>query len=310
MNIKPVEFLNTTLPAKKAFQIPTPPQYPKLHTLSIINGKRGGGKTVCVTNYLKKMLAEGLLDKIFVVTPTYQSNREIWSICELTERDCRPPSLNVLSEIVSEMEAIKEEWDDFERQLDLYKQFQDYMDHPTADIDEEKLILFYEHGYVDVPHVEKPKWKYQRGDEEAHPPRFAVVLDDCLNAEVMRRPSAGLVNFCIRHRHICGGLGCSVFMLVQTYCGRGGIDRAIRENTTHLYLFRIADIKQIKKVYEECDLNLEFDEFLGMLKLAHDVPFNFLMIDFNPDDPTEQFRNGWNEFLIPPSLGQKNILDE
>jgi hypothetical protein len=37
------------------------------------------------------------------------------------------------------------------------------------------------------------------------------------------------------------GLGISIFMLVQSYCANGGVARAIRENTTHLLLFKIND---------------------------------------------------------------------
>jgi hypothetical protein len=313
MNKVPCKFLETTLPPKKAFAIDVPPDYPKLHTLSVINGKRGGGKTVCVVNYLKKLLDEGLMDKVWVVTPTYYSNKDIWKICYLDEEDCRQPSITVLTEIVTEMEEIKEEWDEYERQMELYKDFEAYMADPTHEVDELKLLKFFENGYVDIPYVKKPVWKYERKGEAVHPPRFAVVLDDCLSSPVMRKPTAGLVNFAIRHRHVCDGLGCSLFMLVQTYCARGGIDRAIRENTTHLYLFRIADMNQIKRIHEECDLPIQFEEFVGMLQEVHSVPFNFLLIDFNPETPEQQYRNGWNEYLIPPSVAAGkplNLLDE
>jgi len=296
------QFLDTQLPDKQAFAIDVPEDYPKLHTLSIVNGKRGGGKTVCTVNYLKKCRDEGLIDKVWVVTPTYHSNSEIWKICYLEESDCHQPSVTILSEIVQEMEAIKKEWDDYESDMLLYAEFLKYMEDPAHKISEDKLLLFYEHGYNDEPYMEKPHWRLAKEGEEPHPPRFAIVLDDCLNSDVMRKPTAGLVNFCIRHRHVCGGLGCSIFMLTQSYCSRGGVDRAIRENTTHLYLFRICDQNQIKKIFEECDLPIEFEEFEEMLRMAHSVPYNFLQIDFCPNDPLKKYRNGWNEYLVPASL--------
>ena len=296
------QFIDTKLPEKQAFAIDVPEDYPKLHTLSIVNGKRGGGKTVCTVNYLKKCRDEKLIDKIWVVTPTYHSNSEIWRICYLEEKDCQQPSINVLKNILSEMEEIKEEWDEYVSQCILYKEFLKYIEDPEHYISEDKLLTFFKDGYSDVPYMEKPSWRFAENGEEAHPPRFAIVLDDCLNSDVMRKPTAGLVNFCIRHRHVCGGLGCSVFMLTQSYCSRGGVDRAIRENTTHLYLFRICDQNQIKKIFEECDLPIEFEEFEEMLKIAHATPFNFLHIDFCPTDPLKKYRNGWNEFLVPASL--------
>jgi hypothetical protein len=295
-------FLDTQLPDKQAFAIEVPEDYPKLHTLSIVNGKRGGGKTVCTVNYLKKCRDEGLIDKIYVCTPTYHSNSEIWRMCYLEEKDCYQPSVTVLQEFMDDMETHKEEWTDYEAEMILYREYLKYMEDPAHQISEDKLLLFYQHGYNDEPYMEKPVWKWEKEGEEPHPPRFAIVLDDCLNSDVMRKPTAGLVNFCIRHRHICGGLGCSVFMLTQSYCSRGGVDRAIRENTTHLYLFRICDQNQIKKIFEECDLPIEYEEFEEMLKIAHSEPFNFLHIDFCPSDPLKKYRNGWNEYLVPASL--------
>ena len=45
----------TILPKKGAFTIETEDDYPRLHTLCIASGKRGGGKSVCIANYLKKL---------------------------------------------------------------------------------------------------------------------------------------------------------------------------------------------------------------------------------------------------------------
>ena len=71
---------------------------------------------------------------------------------------------------------------------------------------------------------------------------------------------------CIKHRHIGKGLGISIFMLVQSYCAQGGINRAIRENCTLLLLFKLNQDAQIKKLYSETDLDMTEEQFIDMCK--------------------------------------------
>ena len=82
MDIKKTKISNFGIkpPKKSAFSIDTPRDIPKLHTLMVFSGKRGGGKSVAMTNYLKKLLDLKLIDKIILLTPTWHSNKEIYSI--------------------------------------------------------------------------------------------------------------------------------------------------------------------------------------------------------------------------------------
>mgnify|MGYP001171042541 FL=1 len=290
--------IETELPEKQAFGIETDDDFIKLHTLMILNGKRGGGKTTALVNFLRECRDRNYYDKIWVVTPTYHSNKEIWSICGLTEKDCREPAVTVLHEILKEMEDEKALWDDHCEQCLIYEKFKTDEEKQVEDIDAHVLVNYHERGLFNNLAPTRPKWKYP----EEQPPRFAVVLDDCLNSPIMARPTAGLVNLAIRHRHVCGGLGTSLFFLVQSYSAQGGVPRPIRENTTHLLLFRIADVNQLKKIKVESDLCITNNEFADLLGICHAEPFQFLMIDFAPKLPDRQFRKGWNTYLIVDSL--------
>ena len=55
MKVKKINKFKTQLPSKTAFSIDTEPDFPKLHTLCIASGKRGGGKSVAIANLVKKM---------------------------------------------------------------------------------------------------------------------------------------------------------------------------------------------------------------------------------------------------------------
>lgn len=282
------------LPKKGAFTIETEPDFPKLHSLCIASGKRGGGKSVAISNILKKCKDKNYFDKILLVTPTYNSNKQIWDICDIEEDDVHEPESGIIKKIIKIVEAEKEEYDKYLLDLEIYNKFQKDNKKAINKIDPELMITYYERGYFNTEGIiEKPVWKYPIDQ----PPRIALILDDCLSIPVMSRPTEGLTNLCIRHRHIADGLGLSIFMLVQSYCCQGGVSRVIRENVTLLLLFKLKDENQKKKIIEEAGLDITLDKFDEMFNYCHSEPFNYLMIDFNPKDKSKQFRRNFDEYL-------------
>ena len=148
--------------------------------------------------------------------------------------------------------------------------------------------------YQDYDFFEKPpEWKYT----SEVPPRLGVIIDDSLGTPLLSKPSAGLINLCIKHRHVGKGLGISIFMLVQRYCAQGGLNRAIRKNCTMLLLFKLNQDAQIKKLYEEADLEMSEQDFINLCKEVHKIDYNFLLMDFAPKSPEMRFRSGWDNVL-------------
>lgn len=292
----------TDVPEKSAFEIPTDYDFPKLHTLCIASGKRGGGKSVAIANFIKTCKSKGYYDKVFLITPTYDSNKSIWGIASINEEDVFEPSVNVLKKIISIVEAEREEWDNFLFEKEEYEKFSRDISSQEF-IPDDTLMRYSELGFLDDR--KRPTWKYS----QEVPPRLGVIIDDCLGTDLLAKPSAGLVNLCIKHRHIGKGLGISIFMLVQSYCAQGGLNRAIRENTTMLLLFKINQEAQIKKLYEESDLDMTEEQFIQMCKEVHSKEFNFLMMDFNPKENSMKFRSGWDT-IIEPSLITNDTLND
>ena len=54
MKFKKINKFSTELPKNSAFSIETDDDFPKLHTLCIASGKRGGGKSVAIANLVRK----------------------------------------------------------------------------------------------------------------------------------------------------------------------------------------------------------------------------------------------------------------
>ena len=306
MDIKP--------PKKGAFQIPVDENFPKMHCLCVFNGRRGSGKSVAVANLVKMGKERGYIDKCWLISPTYYSNKEIWDMADIKGEDeqhrgkggtmeDRPseviePTTKCLKEVVKRIDAERAEWEHHLTMQKRYKEFKkdvtkDRFAQDLYDIDPHKLIDYHEMGFLE--NDKPPKWKYDHDG----PARCCIILDDVIGTDLMK-PSAGLMNFCIKHRHLGKGTGCSVFLLSQSYCCIGGIPRPIRENCTHLFLFKMKDENQLEKIHQEigCDANLEkFDE---VFKYATDEQHCFLTIDFTVknDEEDKRFRKCFNEYLM------------
>lgn len=287
MKTKNLNIIKTKLPSKGAFTIETQYDFPKMHQLMVVSGKRGSGKSVAITNFLRECKNKHYLDKIYLISPTYYSNKQIWDICDIQPEDVYDVEKGVIKNIIKSVESDKKEWDDFLYQKELYKKYQ--RDKNLEYVNDDLLIQYNDFNFFE----KKPKWKYP----VEQPPRIAVILDDCLSTDVMARPSEGLVNLAIKHRHIADGLGISLILLTQTYCGVSGISRIVRENVTSLVLFAVHDENQIKKIYSELNLKLEYPKFLELLEFCHNEPHGFIFIDFSPKEEKYQFRKGWNELI-------------
>lgn len=290
--------IDIQMPKTNPYVFDTDDDFIKMPALICVNGKRHSGKTLSVVNYVREMKNRHYCDRCLVITPTYASNKTTWDIAEIDEEDVYEPTKYVLKDIKKFIQDEKEEWDLFLEMKEKYKEYQKMVKKQNLNVEDENLIkelLNYEElGFFDEP----PKWKYRK----EVPPRLTLVIDDCMGTDIML-PSAGLTKFVIAHRH-WSCIGISVFMLVQSYtAGAGqGLARPIREQTTQLWLFKIAQENQLKKVFEESDLEIDYEKYLELCNQVHSVPYNFLMIDFNAKDPEKKYRNGFKEFIKMENL--------
>jgi hypothetical protein len=287
-------------PKKGAFTIETSPDFFKMHMLALFSGKRGGGKSVAVANLIRVCKERGYLDRVILITPTFESNKEIWAICGVTKLgpDVMEPSRGVLAQVTAAIEAEADEWDRFLEEKREWQRVQRDLESGkdlSAVWSEAALLRYHGFGWFDAAAPKRPVWKYK----EERPPRLAAVIDDCMGTDLLL-PSAGLVNICIKHRHLGRGLGCSVFMLVQSYCAQGGIARPIRENCTLLALFKMRDMNQRAKLLEEADLGLTEAQFAALTDYAWSKPYGFLTVDFSPKQEDMRFRSGFEEILSVP----------
>ena len=203
----------------------------------ILNGRRNAGKTTAITNYLNILQKEKLIDRILVITPTYESNRKNWEALKIDRDDVFEPSKDVIKKILEIIKSESDEYDAYKHNKKLYNEVIN-SDVPIHRMSPAVIKMMIESN------GSEPISKY--GTDV--PPRLFVVLDDCLGWDIYK-PSAGLTKFVQSHRHH-HKIGISVAMLVQTYCTKeAGVARPIRENCTLLCLWKVKDQGQLARIH-------------------------------------------------------------
>ena len=285
MRSKFVRGMDIELIHKSGYSPPTPENIPKLHSLMILNGRRNAGKTTAISNYLHILKNNKLIDRIFVITPTYESNKKNWEALGIDRSDVIEPTKDSIKTILGHIKQESEDWDEY---LEKKKKWEQIV---NTDIPFHLMPLPAQQMLVENGGRE-PEWKYA----QERPPVLFLVLDDCLGWDIYL-PSAGLTKFVQSHRHH-HKIGISVAMLVQTYATKeAGVARPIRENTTLLCLWKVKDQNQLKKIHEEVGNDVSLEKFDQMLEYATNKPFGFLTIDFCPKKPEYAFRANFNEYL-------------
>ena len=283
------------LPKHGPQKIETPPDQIGMHALVIATAKRGGGKTVAVTNLCKNLVKDKALDRLLVVSPTWGSNKHMFEGLPVEESDIHhEPGPPVVPDVVGKVEEEMKDWKAYKEKAKLRKQLEAALRACRSDAD---IINISPQLLIDAFNLDvfqqPPKHKYN-----GKRPVLGLFIDDSQATKLFN--SAAFQNMVLKHRHIGDGLGISIFMAVQTYSAQtGGMPKALRENCTHLLLFRTKSQPVLKQIAEENDLSE--DQFMPLYEYAtgsddHD----FLFIDFNPKTHDRKFRKNFNQYIVVP----------
>ncbi len=209
------------VPKDSAFRIETPPDFIKLHCLMLAVAKRGGGKTVALTSMLRTMQRHKLLDRMLLVTPTYESNKDMYKGLPLEEEDIfqDPRDKSIVPRIIEIVENEMRAWEEYQEKIKLRKELEKALKGTKSQSDIYKLnpqLLIDSFNY-DILNSEPPTHKYK-----GRRPVIALFVDDAQGSGLLN--DKVFQHLCLRHRHIGKGLGISVFMAVQVrfyvQCGK------------------------------------------------------------------------------------------
>ena len=251
-----------------------------LHSLCAFIGMRGSGKTHAMVNLAKRYLDEGCFTRVFIISPTYESN-PIFHVLHIAPQDVYSNLHTSIKDIADILEKCKEDSDNYDDYHDYMKAYLKWKRHDKLTLDESTML--------ENTHYQKPP---------AVPrPSPLLIVDDMSHSEIYSTSRQNpFINLCLRHRHINHGKGITIFLAAQTF--RSGIPLALRQNIQQYFIWPTKDETQLEAIYHEVANLIDHDTFLKLYKQATKDPHDFLTIDNNPPKPVLQFRRNFDTFLL------------
>ena len=93
-----------------------------LHTLCAFIGMRGSGKTHAMVNLAKRYLDDGCFTRVFIISPTYESN-PIFHVLKIAEEDVYSNLHTSLQDIADILQKCKKDSDDYDDYHDYMKAY-------------------------------------------------------------------------------------------------------------------------------------------------------------------------------------------
>ena len=279
-------------------------EYPTSHNafrqpcLQMIVGQRATGKSYLTSKILAQAHKEKTFDRIYIITPSFNSNIAYFGKYIKTE-DVFNPTRDSIDKVISNVEIDRNLWEKFVKEKQEYKRFQQKLNAQPAlaFTDDEMLHAFYK-GWFEAP----PKWHY----EKEEPPKSLLIMDDVLSSPAISQ-SSGLTRVATLNRHIApletphsgrSACGLAVIILSQSYRMQSGISRVLRENLSLLTLFKNKQEKQMEAIKEELANVVDTHLFEQAYEYATRDKHGNLTVDFRAKCPTLTFRKKLNEAIL------------
>ena len=213
-----------------------------------------------------------------------------------------PDDISCLGNIIKKIEQERDDLEEYREKMKRWNELQNQIQFRTGEVDQDLLLDFYNAG-----RFEKPQHRWN-----GKVPCIAILFDDVVGSMLFTKGIRQLNKLTIYHRHIGqfkdgGAVGCSLFFLVQSYKAQaGGISKCIRNNITHMALWRTKNKKELEDISQEMSGEVDQETFYKLYEYATQGKHDFLFIDLHPKDShPSQFRRNFNEFLIPNQINDK-----
>lgn len=263
-------------------------QQPKVlaqHEFSmLIVAPKGSGKTNFICNLLLKQY-KGYFNKVLVCSPTVDNDAK-WDVVKDTK--------GVLAENKQLKKAIDGMSEEKRKKLPtvVHKPGRQEEDDPKAQkfegkIPEEDFFMDLNElpGRIAKQNEVIMSLREEHGDKSKYiADRMLVILDDQAGMFKGGNTNNPMVNFVLRHRHYSA----SVIIVTQAY---KAIPKSIRTNCNALVAFEIANLGELRVVYEEWPESMREDEWMKVYEFCVREPFAFMYINNHFPKGQRMFKN-------------------
>jgi hypothetical protein len=270
---------------------------PQNFFISMVNGKRGMGKSYSTLSMISPLKGSNLYDYYDVyicVSPTRESDDKQKKTFEMIEKDDnkRVYYFDSLTKhnFREVLDIIKEHLEEFNKYRKIKKYLEQLQNAEKGSYTEEELIQmtpFLEEIYETLENI--PSYC-----KHEYPPRTLLYLDDCYGSTdnlLIKYNNNDFLNFLIKHRHNYT----SIIMNVQHI---GHISKAIRVNVTNWLIFFTNDKNNLKGLYEEVSGAFNsYSEFIECMELLKQDKHQFIYLDLADNTKTDR-RIGFDKQII------------
>lgn len=280
----------------KPFAIETPPEHIKLHSVCLLVGKRGSGKSFLASNLLDWLD----FDRIIIVSPTYESNYAQFKRLGVDKDDIfDPDDPQVVQKILDIVNGERDDLLEYRQKLKMLKELKEVIKNPYDLY--ENYGLFSEFIGLDGRWIEpEHKWGGRK-------PKLAVFVDDAQSTRIFR--NRHFLNLCTRSRHVGSmpddepSIGISMFIAVQNYTATGGgLPRAVRGNATHMALWRTKNKDELNLIAKEFAGEVDPETFLKYYEYImsdEEDRHVFMFIDLHKKDTHPSgIRKNYTDFVV------------
>ena len=98
-----------------------------------------------------------------------------------------------------------------------------------------------------------------------------------------------------------GAVGMSLFVSTQTFKSNGGLNKAIRNNSTSIILFKTKDMSELHQIFDAFSGEIPVDRFFELYEQATAGDHDFLFVDLHHKKNVQPsgFRQNFDTYLIP-----------
>jgi hypothetical protein len=260
-----------------------------LHTLAAFIGARNSGKTNAAIVLTKRYWDDKSINKIFMISPTYDSNPELQTL-EVDPKDVyrnSGKSLEALSDILNKVAELAKEYKEDKEYEKVWKR---YLARRFTLKDQ---IILESREHKPPLHMKKPS--------------CLLFIDDMAKTGIYSTSAQNpFNNLCILHRHV-HQVGITILMLVQNF---KAIPLKLRQNIQQFFIWTTNDMNSLKSMYEEFGNVCSYETFLRVYQEATEKSHHFLTVDpFNPIKEL-RFRQNFETYLkVPFTSAVDEILE-
>jgi len=134
-----------------------------------------------------------------------------------------------------------------------------------------------------------------------------TFIDDAQGSKLLST-NKKMLQLCLRHRHLGqfpppqgGAVGMSLFVSTQTFKSNGGLNKAIRNNSTSISLFKTKDMSELHQIADAFSGEIPVDRFFELYEQATTADHDFLFVDLHHKKKVQpsSFRKCFDTYLIP-----------